>query len=502
MNHLEKFLDNKYALKILAILTFTAFVIRLLVIIYWMDAPGDGPVKAMYAYNWSQSPWFETSGIWLPGFLYLTGLFNIIVPNPLVSIRILNLILGTLTVPVFYLLVRKIFGYIPALFAAGVLSVLPLHVGLSASSMTDVSCLFEIILGMYCTIQATEVAARRKTNLAVALFCLCLAEMTRYEVWILMPFFPIYIFWKTKNIRIAILVAFVLSILPLGWMIGNHLNKGAFLLGFDEAVKDAWGSPVGYFRALKTMGKMSVEQLEWILVLLACWGVMIKGMQNIREKLNPEQVLIVVMTGFFWVTMLHFASERGVSFQDRYLLFGMVMILSFSAIPLLKYFKKDKKLLTGMIGFVLLLFLIPKVFVQFPMKDVTRKKPTDIRNVAHWLKKSPYQDVSTLMTQMRDESTYLALYYPGIGPHFPLVSSNGQSHLIYAKWLRRRDSALRKFMKQQRPALLITSDEDDVLLQKVLDTYGEKIKLHDPIYKVGEVKVYDIKSILNHVKNY
>lgn len=107
MERLSKIFDEKYASVTLIFLTLFAFAVRGVIFYYWMDAPGDGPTKAMYAYNWYKSPHIIPHGIWLPGFEYLTGSFSILVNNPLFSIRLLNLIAGTLTIPLLYLLSER-----------------------------------------------------------------------------------------------------------------------------------------------------------------------------------------------------------------------------------------------------------------------------------------------------------------------------------------------------------------------------------------------------------
>jgi len=292
-------------------------------------------------------------------------------------------------------------------------------------------------------------------------------------------------------------VTFVLSAFPIAWMIGNYLHHGKFLLGITEAVRQSWGGQVSYLRALKIVSKISVSQLGWTLFILAFWGMILHCMQGIRKNLNADQVLYITMTGFFWITMWSFAAQRGASFQDRYLLFGLVMSLPFAAAPLLKYFMSDKKLLLGTIGFILMTFLLPKVFVLYPMQDLTKQKPTDIKKVALWLKKSPYRQKSILMTRMREKSSFLALYCPEIGPHYPHLGTSGQSHLIYAKRLRNSSEVLKEFVKERRPTLLITSNEtdDDRELQRdIVEAYGGQIVLDRPLYRDGDVMVYEIKS--------
>jgi 4-amino-4-deoxy-L-arabinose transferase-like glycosyltransferase len=144
---------------ILGGLTALALSLRLVALTHWIDAPGDGVVYAKVADDWARSPYLPIHEIfskWLPGYVALTGLFGILVPDPWISPRILNVILGTCSVPVFFLLVRTVYGPVVALFSALFLAVLPLHVALSATSMPDVSIVVEILAGTALLIRAAE----------------------------------------------------------------------------------------------------------------------------------------------------------------------------------------------------------------------------------------------------------------------------------------------------------------------------------------------------------
>ena len=72
-----------------AILTILAALIRTAVLLATVDTPGDGPVRALAAYSWSQAPHLVRHGIWLPGFLYLTGLVSYLFPV-WIAVRLLS----------------------------------------------------------------------------------------------------------------------------------------------------------------------------------------------------------------------------------------------------------------------------------------------------------------------------------------------------------------------------------------------------------------------------
>jgi len=496
MNCISKLLDEKYAAAFVLLLTGLALLIRTAGLFYWMDIGGDGPAKAMYAYNWYKSPYIQTHGVWLPGFMYLTGSFSFIVSNPLISIRILNLILGTVTIPVFYILIRRVNNHISAFFGACILAFLPLHIGLSVSSLTEVSFILEIILGILFIILATEERRNQNVYLGASLLCICLAQMTRYEAWIFIPFFPSYFYWKTRKLSIAILLIFLLSIFPATWMIENYLQYGDFLIGFTAAQDEAWAREVGFFRALKTMGKMSVLQLEWTILILASWGVVLQCLKLLKRKSDAEQTLLLGMTLFFWVVMLRFAVTRGSSFQDRFLLLGLVMLLAFPILPLLSYLASEQKILLGTIGFILVTFILPKILVYYPVRDVTINKPVEIERVASWLRKGPYRCSSILMTKIKgDQSTFLPLYFPDVGPRFPDISAKGQSYFNYWRRSSVADSRVKRFMIERRPCLFITSDSDYGLQQDIERALGRKMLLGNPVHREGHIKIYDIRSI-------
>src|ERR1700741_5651238 len=86
-----------------------ALIVRTVMMIFTIDVPGDGPTRASGAYAMFLAPRLITYGVWLPGYSYLHSLFYLILENPAVTPRIVNVILGELTVPFFYLLIDRIF---------------------------------------------------------------------------------------------------------------------------------------------------------------------------------------------------------------------------------------------------------------------------------------------------------------------------------------------------------------------------------------------------------
>ena len=478
-------LEEKCVQLALGLLTLSAFALRLIVFFCYMDSIGDGPTKAMYAYNWYKAPYFIWHGIWLPGFAYLTGLFSFVIHDPLVSVRLLNLIIGTLSVPLFYILVRMIYGHVSAVFACIVLAFLPVHVGLSASSLTETTFVFELIAGMLFLILATEARRYRTLFLIISLFSICFATMTRYEAWLFIPFFPCYYFWKTKKILPTIIILLVLTIFPLTWSINNYFHSGNLFLGLTAAKDETWATEVGLISAIKILGKQSVEQLEWTLIILAVWGLVLQFIRIVKKIQNAEQIFYMCITLFYWAVMLKFAMVRGETIQTRYLLLGFMMILPLTVVPVIKYFKGDKKF-SIIIIILLSTFLIPKMVLYYPLKHVTPKRFYHIETIATWLKDSTYKNDPVLITKLAGQATYLPLYFPDIGPH-------DSGHFIYFEHCGMTDSRIKVYMENQRPSLLITRDEDSELIYRIEKILGKKFNLGKQVHSAGKIKVYDIK---------
>jgi 4-amino-4-deoxy-L-arabinose transferase-like glycosyltransferase len=483
--------ENKRHLS-LALITVTAFALRLYVFTRFMDRPGDGPTKAMYAYNWSQDPHFIWHGIWLPGFEYLTGAFSFIVQDPLISIRVLNLAVGVFTVPVFYLLVRRIYGHISGLIAALILAILPVHVSLSVTSHTEATFLFEVLAGLLLLIMATDEGPHRKLCIVTSVFLVCLATMTRYEAWLLLPFFPLYYFLKTRRWLASGFIFIILCFLPLAWSIGNYIYIGDFFWGFNAAKDPTWATSVPLVHAVKILGRITVGQIEWTLVILAGWGLIIQLIESVKkESRSAEKIVHIAITLFFWSVILRFAMVRGETLQTRTLLFGVAMLLPFIMIPLSSCLGNSAKQFSAAIIFILVAFTIPKIAINYPLNDLASKRPLAVEKLAEWLQHSPYKGQPVLMTKIGGDSTYLPLYYPGVGPH-------DVGHFIYYSHVGMSNERIQKYLNNQHPSLLITSKNDQELVLRVENILGRPFGLREPVHSEGPIHVYDIRHMFQN----
>jgi 4-amino-4-deoxy-L-arabinose transferase-like glycosyltransferase len=469
----------------LLFLVLAGFALRLMVLIFWVDIPGDGPTRAIMAYNWANSPHISTHGNWLPGFMYLAGICAVIINDPLLAARILNLIIGTLTIPLFYALLTRVYGQAPALFGSSILAFLPLHIGLSASSLTEVSFLLEIIASIVLLIKATEKTTTEFLFLCSSLVCLGLAVMTRYEAWLLIPLFPYYYYWKTRKLSTAAVIAVSLLVFPGLWLISNYLYFGDLLPAFSSNTKTApkvWDvQKVGLSGAVGIVAHISASHLGWILFLAITLGAIQQLSQAAKGKLDQDRVLYLMVTGIIWASMISFTMFRGRSLHDRFLLAAFIMALPIGVLPITGYLGSYRTWLSLVILTGLASVAVAS-FYHRPEVYVTRKQPHEIRKLAYWLKESPYRNDAILLTEIGWRSTYLALYHPQIGSRILVVSPYIQ------------DSGLEHFLKNRQPSLLITHDRDNGSRARIERFLGWRIQLDRLVHREGSIDVYALKT--------
>lgn len=496
MKLLSRIYDERNHYLILASILFTAFMLRLAAIFFTICQPGDGPARAAKAYVWSKSPYFQTHGTWLPGYTYLVGTFGFLFEDPLVSSRVVNLILGSFTILVFYFLVRKVYDSMTALISASILAFFPLHIGLSAGSLTELSFAFEVITGTLFLIMASESEAlkNRALYLVLSLFFLCFGAMTRYEAWVLIPVFPLYYFWKRRTIFEPVLITAVLSVFPFIWTLSNYLHIGHPFWGFTHAT--AWhhgAQPVNLLFALRLIVGKSIYHLGWIVPILVVIGIALQFFQVAKRNVDARKLLYILITFIFWAGVLAYALARGTKLWDRFLLFAFITALPFSALPLTYYRSRYKHQLAIIIVIVVAICVSviykPQAYKSLKRSGnpfyVTLVRPTEMKNIADWLKNSPYRESSLLLTRIQGQSSYLSVYFP-----------ERASRLFIIKYSA-KDADIQRFLKSGKPALLITFDGDSEVLSRIENLLGTEIGDDMLVHTENYIKVYDIRSAVN-----
>jgi hypothetical protein len=191
--------------------------------------------------------------------------------------------------------------------------------------------------------------------------------------------------------------------------------------------------------------------------------------------------------------VLAYALARGTKLWDRFLLFAFITLLPFSALPLTYFWSRYKR--RSVIVVVLVITICASVVYKPQAYKSLRKsgnpfyvtltRPTEMKNIADWLKNTPYREGSLLMTRMQGQSSYLSVYFP-----------ERASHLFIIKYSA-TDADIQRFLKSGKPALLITFDGDSEVLSRIENLLGTEIGDDMLVHTENYIKVYNIEATVN-----
>ncbi|HEY8742440.1 MAG TPA: glycosyltransferase family 39 protein, partial [Chloroflexota bacterium] len=224
--------------------------------------------------TWTHHPvFFADSNGMEPLYLYLQTISILLFGRTAFALRVVSAVIGTLTVPALYLLVRRLGGWRLALFAAGVLAVTYWHVhvsrlGYRAISLPPIECLAWWSLwngaqqrdwrwlaagGALVGVSLYTYSTARVFPLAVTLWFLWLAVRQRD--------------WRDLTRLVLVGTAALLVFSPLGWYFLQHpdefLARVAQVVVLSPGVSHAT-EPAVLVGAERTLGMFSIRgDTEW-----------------------------------------------------------------------------------------------------------------------------------------------------------------------------------------------------------------------------------------------
>jgi hypothetical protein len=444
----------------------------------FIEDASDGPLRAMYAYGMTKKFEIPTYGVWLPGYLVLTGLFSFIISEPLYSIRILNTVLGTLTIYFYFNWIRNIFDEKVALLSAAVLTFMPIHMGLSSTGLTETTLLFFVVFAF-----SSSGYGNKKSNLYVyfGIASYFLALTIRYEAWVLLPFFILFQYIELENRKIIVLSLIVLMIFPLFWTISNFLNTGDPFYGITAAKiggKMVNAEPVGLFRGAKSLIEKLAHFLSPAFFLGCAFGLLWEILKRFRDLDFKKNISIVIlMTLFFGIITLKFLMNRGASFQNRYVLILMICLLPFG-VQLFANLKKEYSYFIAII--VILSMLISYKITPYQIYISNKENAYGARQVAEWIRTNKLQNEYFLITKSKWKSTYIPLYIPELLDHY----------LIASVWA--TDDELKSFIDKYEPRYIVTNDYDDLHIKRINSITSIYERNRKIVYKNSDFMIYKI----------
>ncbi|MBY0278638.1 glycosyltransferase family 39 protein [Candidatus Binatia bacterium] len=472
--------------------TAAAAAYRVLLLATMHDVPGDGPSRAAIAMAWARAPELPTCGGWPPGHVLLAGLFQMLLPGP-ASTRLLNVVLGTLSVPLLYAAVARTWDRGVALLAAAMLAVLPLHAELAATSLTEATFTCALLLAWWLLVRAAQADApgargARVPALLAAGLALSLAQMLRYEGWAFAPVVVVWWLWCTRSARHAALLAALVLWFPIAWTAGNARCGDAFL-GFHAALGELAvptdGDPIAKvtFAARVVRGELGV--LATLAVLAgAAWEIVLLR----RGRSSRERVLAIAFTGTAWAVLGAAVAARGASVWTRYFVPALVLALPFAAASL-QLARGDGRLrrraVTLVAGVLLLALVVPDLAGRRSRHWLRAEPPRAAAGVAAWLAADPARmRMPILATPAGWELTYLPLLAPDAYWRFRTCSPWSADQDV-VRWI----DALRG----AGPFLVITRDGDEAELARLERAAGRPLAVGAPVLSADGVRAYVVQ---------
>jgi hypothetical protein len=432
---------------------------RSALLIVAVDVPGDGPSRAFDAYQWSQSPQWISYGIWLPGLTYAGGVASMLVPNAAIALRLLNAVVGALTASVAFACVRRIYGSRTAWIAGLAIALFPLHATLSASSLSEPLFVLWVALAEYVLVCASTSSANMTIFGGLVLGLLALAEMTRYEAWVLAPIFGAFLFFRSdRSWRSAVVVSSALVVFPLLWCVGNAVYRGDAFLGFTEvrasAVRSFGPDLASIGDSVARLARAMRDHLSAPVALMMAGGFLLDVRLLVRRKSTPPRMLHLALTMGFWLFALGLAVLRGPKLYSRYLVLGFVLSFPYVGVALDAISRGRTVQWLQVTCLLIMTTVLVARGIPVPKPQwVTRNRPRAVIELTEWLSRAD-QSQPILLTQMDWQSTYFLQYAPGL--RWEIFSHREDDAAIRA----RLDSLGSSF-------LLITRTGDEALVKRM-----------------------------------
>lgn len=212
-------------------------IVRILAFLFSKNEAYDCVDRIIIAQEWVNHPFFMADArlvqqhLVMPIYLIGIGIWN----DPLITPRVINLIIGSLTAFPFFLLVRLVFDKRTAIYSTLFFSFFTLHVRCSVIASSEAPFIFFLLFALYFLFKFRS--TDRIRNLIYSAFLLNLACMTRYIGWIYMPLLFLLVpkslealknalLFKTKTINHMLIFGGISSAFPIFWMTGNYMSFG------------------------------------------------------------------------------------------------------------------------------------------------------------------------------------------------------------------------------------------------------------------------------------
>ena len=318
---------SNHTIWLLIILGF-AFVLRLAWIAYsdWQPMPDDDAFR----YDFTARALLEGQGyvhlngaptaFWPPGYPLLLASAYWIFEETVAVAQLLNVLLGTATVGLVYLIGRRTLGMMPALVGAAIVAAFPSLIFFTAVTLSEVTFTFLALLAIYLLVLETQSGRGRHLPLLLAAgLVLGYAVLVRGQALLLpIVFVP---FWLRTGVRwpgishklVALALGIGLMVAP--WSIRNAIQMESLVFLSTNAGINFW---IGNHEGATGRGQLADELVYSYPELTTVQREVRVNAEGSRKGIayaltHPVQEVSLSIKKFFW---LYYHDSEGLSWNE------------------------------------------------------------------------------------------------------------------------------------------------------------------------------------------
>jgi 4-amino-4-deoxy-L-arabinose transferase-like glycosyltransferase len=218
-------------------------LLRVVFFFFATNNGGDALARATVTAEWLQHPtWaLEFAGPhWLPLHFWMMAVFSVLVHNVMLGSRLLSLLLGTVSLWVFWCLARELYGIRAALLSLVIFTFYSLDVGYSTTSSSEATYLAFVLAALLCFFLYRKAGSLRLLALSGTL--LTIAAGVRYEAWVFIFLMGALLvlnppdrgYFSKPHLSGIAAFACTACLWPIFWMIVQWRNDGDPLFGIHH----------------------------------------------------------------------------------------------------------------------------------------------------------------------------------------------------------------------------------------------------------------------------
>src|SRR3954451_13147387 len=426
---------------LVAAVTALGLLFRLVLLLAFADAPGDGPTRAANGWHWYLTHHVSFAGVWPPGHEILVGLALYLVPDPAWAARLLSLAAGTVGIPLLAALAGRLFGPVATAIAALCLALNPMHAALSATSLSDtvgIAALLGLVLAAF---HLADTPRRDSPSLVLTIAAL-IGPSIRFEFWLALPLVTLHHLARTRSLARTALVALAMAPFPTLWL-AERASQGGAAAAYADAISGAAyvgahsvDLATGAANAAATLVALTGGPLVWLGLL----GIVALPLRLHRPGPWADRALPLALLALETLFLAKFAADRGAALWPRYLATELVLLLPFAAGALAVCVRPAAvraaatALALAAAGYA--------TWARAPDLYLVRAIPEATREAAGWIAARP-ADEAFLMTRMSWQASYVPV----------LDRLPPQRYRVLSDWL--PDAGRRDFVRPRPPAYVL-----------------------------------------------